>query len=387
MGDPYHGNAEVNMANSNLRFQTPVNSLEEISVYPAQALYFGGKITVKCRGRIPSNKRLSLEVSKGSNQRATYYSDGSTHGNIHKYHVLDKRPDEWYQIIDVRCARFMNYTVEFMITEEWVKSETDCCIESLCAKHLQTRLANYTFKRPDVLVDGMPASAEIAPIMGTEIITKCTAYLGRGMKMSFGVVYQEEVSRWFATFDYAGAATRIFNHRNQRINVEQDLRDSHPQYGYVLNATLKITITPNLEEARIVCYPGNGTTDFLRDLVKNNNTNATWTKPMSIKYLSETPTLKVQYKRPSKVLVAGETLNATCEALVGTGQTLVWELITPPKKYTWKAGQNQQFPAWVNITFKTGMYFKSADNANTFTLTKRRPTLEATRLVMANLKD
>ncbi|GFO29240.1 hypothetical protein PoB_005574500 [Plakobranchus ocellatus] len=111
-----------------------------------------------------------------------------------------------------------------------------------------------------------------------------------------------------------------------------------------------------MEEARIVCYPGDGTTDYLTNLVKRKTQNATYTKPLTISYLSETPTLKVQYKRPSKVLVAGETLIATCEAVVETGQTIVWELITTSKKYTWKAGQSQQLPTWVKITVKTDQY-------------------------------
>ncbi|GFN93179.1 hypothetical protein PoB_001968500 [Plakobranchus ocellatus] len=171
--------------------------------------------------------------------------------------------------------------------------------------------------------------------------------------MTMGIVYRAGVDGWFAKYTFKGSVKKS---QSDPKHLIKDLGANYTidqNYGHVIEATLEITVTPNMEGSRIICYPDVASSDILLNLAEKNDTHGVWSKPFKIKFFPGTPTLKVQYKSSSKVIVGGETIIAKCDALVESGGTVVWELNATSKKYKWKGGKSQgpQKPAdWVTLT-------------------------------------
>ncbi|GFN93171.1 hypothetical protein PoB_001967700 [Plakobranchus ocellatus] len=120
-------------------------------------------------------------------------------------------------------------------------------------------------------------------------------------------------------------------------------------YGHVIEAKLEITVTPNMEGSRIICYPDDARRNILLMLAERNDRKGVRSNPFEIEFFPSMPTLKVEYKNPSKVIVEGEIVIAKCNALVERGGTLVWELITTSKKYQWKGRKSKNSQTFADL--------------------------------------
>ncbi|GFN93175.1 hypothetical protein PoB_001968100 [Plakobranchus ocellatus] len=148
-------------------------------------------------------------------------------------------------------------------------------------------------KKPELTIDGDKGGPSLTPKNGDLIKASCSAYLGLWTSMTMGVVYKDGVDGWYAHYTFHGYTKMS---RTDRRHLIKNLGD----------------------------FPG---------------------LPLLIKL----------YKRPGNIIVGGETIIAKCEALVATGGTIVWELITSSKKYQWKGGKNQRsqkFTDWVTLIEK-----------------------------------
>ncbi|GFO29259.1 hypothetical protein PoB_005576400 [Plakobranchus ocellatus] len=137
-------------------------------------------------------------------------------------------------------------------------------------------------KKPLLDVNGTSTNHWLTPKIGTVIKANCTCFLGQEKKMIMGVVYSEEVAVWFATFTHAGSIDTPKSDPRQVISALPALHSTHPKYGRTVTATLEITVTPNMEESRIICYAGVASESSLVTLAKRNYHKTVWSKPFRI---------------------------------------------------------------------------------------------------------
>ncbi|GFO29250.1 hypothetical protein PoB_005575500 [Plakobranchus ocellatus] len=98
-----------------------------------------------------------------------------------------------------------------------------------------------------------------------------------------GVAYKAGVAVWFATYTYQGRVNATKGDPRQVITALPAVMSTIPVYGRIINATLEITVTPNMEGSRIICYPGVISASSLATLAARNDRNGAWSKPFRIK--------------------------------------------------------------------------------------------------------
>ncbi|GFO29244.1 hypothetical protein PoB_005574900 [Plakobranchus ocellatus] len=98
-----------------------------------------------------------------------------------------------------------------------------------------------------------------------------------------GVAYRAGVAVWFATYTYQGRVSASKSDPRQVITALPAVMSTLPKYGRIINATLEITITPNMEGSRIICYPGVISASSLVTPAWRKDKRGTWSKPFRIK--------------------------------------------------------------------------------------------------------
>ncbi|GFO07671.1 hypothetical protein PoB_003417600 [Plakobranchus ocellatus] len=131
--------------------------------------------------------------------------------------------------------------------------------------------------------------------------------------------------------------------------------------GNILNVTLTVTVTPQMDKKQIVCYPLKPSKKDVLDQRKRNALNGAASPTFHVYYYPGIPTMNVTYSKPDGTIFGGDKLSAICESRTLVGGSLYWLLTTAEETYKWESNHTAgggNLPFWVlAITEEKGIIF------------------------------
>ncbi|GFO07670.1 hypothetical protein PoB_003417500 [Plakobranchus ocellatus] len=180
------------------------------------------------------------------------------------------------------------------------------------------------------------------------------AKLADKRSMTMGFIMAGGKESWFLENDYLPSGDvrqTVIGASRSDIVLGTAVGEYRPCFGgNILNVTLKVTVTPQMDKKQIVCYPLKPSKKDVLDQGKRNVLNGAASPTFHVYYYPGIPTINVTYSKPEGTIFGGDTLSAICESRTLVGGSLYWLLTTAEETYKWESNHTAgggKLPFWV----------------------------------------